>query len=152
MRKQGYKMAKIYNIAVIKGDGIGPEIVDEAVRVLDAASVKHGFELNYNFYLMGGAAIDVFGEPLPSETLNGALATKRLPEQKTAQTTHNKQARHPINTNEKSVPGQNPDEWQPFCGRHAHHYPNRANYSHAKHSPPKTPHRWQAGKYPPATA
>lgn len=47
--------------------------MDEAVRVLDAASVKHGFELNYNFYLMGGAAIDVFGEPLPSETLNGAL-------------------------------------------------------------------------------
>ncbi|WP_169974991.1 MULTISPECIES: 3-isopropylmalate dehydrogenase [unclassified Campylobacter] len=68
-------MAKIYNIAVIKGDGIGSEIVDEAIKVLDASSVKHGFELNYNFYLMGGAAIDVFGEPLPSETLNGALSS-----------------------------------------------------------------------------
>lgn len=68
-------MAKIYNIAVIKGDGIGSEIVDEAIKVLDASSVKHVFELNYNFYLMGGAAIDVFGEPLPSETLNGALSS-----------------------------------------------------------------------------
>lgn len=75
MQKRGYKMAKIYNIAVIKGDGIGSEIVDEAIKVLDASSVKHVFELNYNFYLMGGAAIDVFGEPLPSETLNGALSS-----------------------------------------------------------------------------
>lgn len=66
-------MTKIYNIAVIKGDGIGPEIVEEAVRSLDAVSVKYGFEINYNHYLMGGAAIDVFGEPLPNETLNGAL-------------------------------------------------------------------------------
>ena len=66
-------MAKIYNIAVIKGDGIGPEIVDEAIKALDAASAEFGFELGYNYYLMGGAAIDVFGEPLPSETLNGAL-------------------------------------------------------------------------------
>ena len=55
-------MAKIYNIAVIKGDGIGPEIVDEAIKALDAASAEFGFELSYNFYLMGGAAIDVFGE------------------------------------------------------------------------------------------
>ncbi len=66
-------MAKIYNIAVIKGDGIGPEIVDEAIKVLDATAQKFGFELNYNYYLMGGAAIDVFGEPLPDETLQGAL-------------------------------------------------------------------------------
>ena len=66
-------MAKIYNIAVIKGDGIGSEIVDEAIKVLDATAQKFGFELNYNYYLMGGAAIDVFGEPLPDETLQGAL-------------------------------------------------------------------------------
>jgi len=73
MLKRGYKMATIYNIAVIKGDGIGPEIVDEAIKVLDATAQKFGFELNYNYYLMGGAAIDVFGEPLPDETLQGAL-------------------------------------------------------------------------------
>ena len=40
-------MAKIYNIAVIKGDGIGPEIVDEAIKALDAASAEFGFELSY---------------------------------------------------------------------------------------------------------
>jgi 3-isopropylmalate dehydrogenase len=66
-------MIKKYNIAVIKGDGIGPEIVDEAIKVLDAVSQKVGIELNYNYYLMGGAAIDVFAEPLPDETLQGAL-------------------------------------------------------------------------------
>lgn len=66
---------KQYNIAVIKGDGIGSEIIDEAIRVLDVASQKYKFELNFNFYLMGGAAYDVFGEPLPNETLQGALSS-----------------------------------------------------------------------------
>ncbi|WP_187648252.1 3-isopropylmalate dehydrogenase [Nitrosophilus labii] len=61
-----------YKIAVIKGDGIGPEIVDEAIKVLDAVSVKEGFELSYKEYLMGGAAYDVFGDPLPEETVEGA--------------------------------------------------------------------------------
>ena len=45
---------KKYNICVIKGDGIGPEIIDEAIKVLDAVAPKFGFELNYNFFLMGG--------------------------------------------------------------------------------------------------
>jgi len=61
-----------YKIAVIKGDGIGPEIVDEAIKVLDAVSVKEGFELSYKEYLMGGAAYDVYGDPLPEETVEGA--------------------------------------------------------------------------------
>ncbi len=61
-----------YRIAVIKGDGIGPEIVDEAIKVLDAVSVKEGFELSYKEYLMGGAAYDVFEDPLPEETVEGA--------------------------------------------------------------------------------
>lgn len=63
---------KKYNICVIKGDGIGPEIIDEAINVLDAVSHKCGFELNFDYFLMGGAAIDVFGEPLPEITLNAA--------------------------------------------------------------------------------
>jgi 3-isopropylmalate dehydrogenase len=66
-------MGKKYKIAVIKGDGIGPEIVDEAIKVLDAVSVKQGFELSYHEYLMGGAAIDVTGIPLPDETVSGSL-------------------------------------------------------------------------------
>lgn len=64
---------KSYNICVIKGDGIGPEIVDEAVKVLDVVSNKFNFELNYEYALMGGAAIDVFKNPLPDESLNLAL-------------------------------------------------------------------------------
>lgn len=63
---------KSYNICVIKGDGIGPEIADEAIKVLDSVSAKFNFSLNYEYFLMGGAAIDVFGEPLPNETLDGA--------------------------------------------------------------------------------
>ncbi|QKF64842.1 3-isopropylmalate dehydrogenase [Campylobacter corcagiensis] len=64
---------KHYKICVIKGDGIGPEIVDEAIKVLDTVANKFDLDFNYEHYLMGGAAIDVFGEPLPSETLEGAL-------------------------------------------------------------------------------
>jgi 3-isopropylmalate dehydrogenase len=61
---------KEYKIAVIKGDGIGPEIVDEALKVLDAAGNKFGFVLKYNFCLMGGCAIDQTGVPLPPSTVD----------------------------------------------------------------------------------
>ncbi|MEV9525512.1 3-isopropylmalate dehydrogenase [Aliarcobacter butzleri] len=64
---------KNYNISIIKGDGIGPEIVDEAIKVLDAASKKCGFKLDYKEYLMGGIAIDTTGVPLPQETIDGVL-------------------------------------------------------------------------------
>jgi len=60
-----------YTIGVIKGDGIGPEIVDEAIKVLDAVSVAQGFNLKYEEFLLGGAAIDETGVPLPEETLQG---------------------------------------------------------------------------------
>ena len=62
---------KRYKIAVIKGDGIGPEIVDEAIKVLDAVSANEDFELSYEDYLMGGCAYDVMGVPLPEETIEG---------------------------------------------------------------------------------
>ncbi|RXJ77928.1 3-isopropylmalate dehydrogenase [Arcobacter sp. F155] len=64
---------KKYNISIIKGDGIGPEIVDEAIKVLDAVSYSCGFSLEYKEYLMGGIAIDVTGDPLPAETVTGVL-------------------------------------------------------------------------------
>lgn len=64
---------KNYNISIIKGDGIGPEIVDEAIKVLNAAASKCGFALNYKEYLMGGIAIDTTGVPLPQETVDGVL-------------------------------------------------------------------------------
>jgi len=62
---------KSYKIGVIKGDGIGPEIIDEAIKVLDAVSVTEGFNLKYEEMLLGGAAIDETGVPLPDETIQG---------------------------------------------------------------------------------
>ena len=62
---------KNYKIAVLKGDGIGPEIVNEAIKVLDAVSGKEGFNLEYNEYLIGGSAVDVFNDPCPEETIKG---------------------------------------------------------------------------------
>ena len=59
-----------YNVTVIPGDGIGPEIVREAVKVLDAAGKKFGFELNYTEILMGGCSIDEYGVPLTDEAVN----------------------------------------------------------------------------------
>jgi 3-isopropylmalate dehydrogenase len=64
-------MSKSYRIGVIKGDGIGPEIIDEAIKVLDAISVTQGFNLKYEEMLLGGAAIDETGVPLPEETIQG---------------------------------------------------------------------------------
>lgn len=64
-------MSKSYRIGVIKGDGIGPEIIDEAIKVLDAVSVSQGFNLKYEEMLLGGAAIDETGVPLPDETIQG---------------------------------------------------------------------------------
>lgn len=58
-----------YNVAVIKGDGIGPEIVTEAQKVLDKAGEKFGFSLQYTEVLMGGASIDVHGVPLTEEVI-----------------------------------------------------------------------------------
>ena len=60
----------ICNIAVIKGDGIGPEIVTEAMKVLDAVGKKYGHTFNYEQLLMGGCSIDVNGEPLTQETID----------------------------------------------------------------------------------
>ena len=64
-----------YKIAVIPGDGIGPEIVREAKKVLDAAGKKYGFQLDYTELLMGGASIDVHGVPLTDETIEIAKAS-----------------------------------------------------------------------------
>lgn len=61
-----------YNIAVIPGDGIGPEIVKEAKKVLDAVGRKFNHNFNYTELLMGGASIDVHGIPLTDETVEMA--------------------------------------------------------------------------------
>lgn len=61
---------KVYNIAVLRGDGIGPEIVDETVKVLNKVADKFGFRMNFEYALLGGAAIDETGVPLPDETVD----------------------------------------------------------------------------------
>lgn len=61
------------NIAVIRGDGIGPEIVNEAIKVLDKVAELYGHTFNYTDADMGGCAIDKYGDPLPSSELQKCL-------------------------------------------------------------------------------
>jgi 3-isopropylmalate dehydrogenase len=61
-------------LAVLAGDGIGPEVTDEATRCLTAVSRLFGHEVELNPLPFGGAAIDAHGDPLPSATLEGCLA------------------------------------------------------------------------------
>ena len=58
-----------YNIALLKGDGIGPEIVDEAVKVLDKVGEKFGHKFKYVQGYLGGESIDKYGIPLSDETV-----------------------------------------------------------------------------------
>ena len=64
-----------FKIAVLKGDGIGPEIVESAVAVLEKTAEKFGHTFHFTEYLIGGAAIDATGVPLPQETVDGCLAS-----------------------------------------------------------------------------
>lgn len=60
----------MYKIAVLPGDGIGPEVVPEAVKVLEAVGQREGLKFQYTRALIGGAAIDACGQALPPETLD----------------------------------------------------------------------------------
>lgn len=60
-----------YNIAILSGDGIGPEVMAEAIKVLDVVQQKYQFKLNYRSFDVGGVAIDNQGTPLPAATLKG---------------------------------------------------------------------------------
>ena len=61
-----------YNIVAIPGDGIGPEIVREAKKVLDKVGEVYGHKFNYTDILMGGCSIDAYGVPLTDEALETA--------------------------------------------------------------------------------
>ena len=61
-----------YKIAVIPGDGIGPEVTAEAIKALDAVGEKFGHKFEYTYLLAGGAAIDKTGRCLPEETVEKA--------------------------------------------------------------------------------
>ena len=64
-----------YNIALVPGDGIGPEIVSSTVKVLEVIAAKFGHTFKFTTYLAGGCAIDEYGEPLPKITIDGCLAS-----------------------------------------------------------------------------
>jgi 3-isopropylmalate dehydrogenase len=64
-----------YRITLLAGDGIGPEIMAVARRLLDAVSARHGFVLHYDEQPMGGVAIDATREPLPATTLEACRAS-----------------------------------------------------------------------------
>lgn len=68
-------MSKKYTIAVIPGDGIGPEVTSAAVEVLQAACAPRDIEIEINELTAGGASIDKFGIPLPQETIDKAKAS-----------------------------------------------------------------------------
>jgi len=60
-------------LTLLPGDGIGPEVMAEAVKVLEAVASRHGHEFTFQEALIGGAAIDATGSPLPDETLDTCL-------------------------------------------------------------------------------
>ena len=62
-------------IALLRGDGIGPEIVDSAAAVLEKTAQIYGHDFRFTPYLIGGCAIDETGQPLPEETVQGCLAS-----------------------------------------------------------------------------
>ncbi|MBL0626337.1 3-isopropylmalate dehydrogenase [Aeromonas jandaei] len=64
-----------YRIAVLPGDGIGPEVMAEAVKVLAKVQAKFGFSLDYQHFDVGGIAIDNHGTPLPQSTIDGCEAS-----------------------------------------------------------------------------
>ena len=67
-----------HKIAVLAGDGIGPEVMAEAIKVLDAVQQKFGFSLEYTSADVGGIAIDNHGEALPASTLAVCEASEAI--------------------------------------------------------------------------
>ena len=71
-------MKPTYKLAVLAGDGIGPEVMAVALEVLDAVSARHNFTVEAMEYSVGGAAIDLFGTALPDSTINGCRAAQAI--------------------------------------------------------------------------
>jgi 3-isopropylmalate dehydrogenase len=73
MGKKGTHEMTDKKIAILEGDGIGPEVVAETVKVMEATVRRHGLSFTYSNGLAGGAALDAAGIPLPDETLTMCL-------------------------------------------------------------------------------
>lgn len=65
---------KTYNIAVLDGDGIGPEVVEGAIAVMEHVAAGSDFSFEFKHYLAGGCAIDAKNDPMPQETIDGCKA------------------------------------------------------------------------------
>lgn len=76
--RDGLHALKAHNIAVLPGDGIGPEIAEVAVELLKAAGKLEGEEFVFEEALIGGAAIDAVGKPLPEETLSTCIRSEAV--------------------------------------------------------------------------
>jgi 3-isopropylmalate dehydrogenase len=68
----------VYKILLLPGDGIGPEVIDQAVKVLHAVEQRFGVEFSFKKALIGGAAMDVYGIPLKTEVIDEAKASDAL--------------------------------------------------------------------------
>ncbi len=71
--KASRRGASLYDIAWLPGDGIGPDVTQETLRVLEAVASAHGFDVTTEEHLVGGAAIDETGRPLPDATRDACL-------------------------------------------------------------------------------
>ncbi len=67
-----------FRLAVLPGDGIGPEVMDQAIRVLDVVAASSGLSFTYDHQLVGGAAIDAVGKALPAETVAACEAADAI--------------------------------------------------------------------------
>jgi len=67
-----------FTISVLPGDGIGPEVIDQGIKVMDAIGNRYGHEFQYNFGDVGGIAIDKTGSPLPQETIDICINSDAL--------------------------------------------------------------------------
>ncbi len=66
------------NIVLLPGDGIGPEIIAQAARVLEAVATRFGHEFSFSSHLIGGIAIDTCGDPLPQATIDACRASDAI--------------------------------------------------------------------------
>ena len=71
-------MSRTFKIAVLPGDGIGPEVMQEALKVLDAVAAKSDLKFEFTHQLVGGAAIDAVGKALPAETVAACEASDAI--------------------------------------------------------------------------
>lgn len=67
-------MSKTYNIVLLPGDGIGPEVTDQAVRILEAVAASQGFAFNFSTEVAGGVAIDQDNDPMPDRVVAACKA------------------------------------------------------------------------------